>query len=208
VQAIYGNGPYTHDSTFGPGSPAYDYGVGARVDWKVAGSWSQFQDAQSWRGDAFGLRVGGAVEWDRVNQPTGSSSFMATIDATAEFGGANLVAAGYLFNPQGNGQNPVGFELGGGVFVADDLELVARYEYGDLDGQATSITGNVFSALTAGANWYFARNHAKLQGSFGYAFDPIVSGQWTKEGASNNWLQDASGQDGQWTIQAQLSISF
>ena len=108
---------------------------------------------------------------------------MVTGDAAAEFGGANLTGSVYLFNAQGTGQNPIGFELGGGVFVADEIELVARYEYGDLDGQATSITNNTFSAVTAGANWYFSRNRAKLQGSFGYAFDPIISGQWTKEGA-------------------------
>jgi hypothetical protein len=208
VQALYDNGPYTQNRNFDGSAPAYEYGLGGRVDWKVAGAWEQFDDQQSWRGDAFGMRVGGAAEWDRVNAPSGVSSFMTTIDATAEFGGANLFAAGYLFDPQGNGQNPLGFELGGGVFVADQLELVARYEYGDLDGQATSITGNTFSALTTGANWYFSRNHAKLQGSFGYAFDGIVAGQWVKEGAENNWLQDAAGQDGQWTVQAQLSLSF
>ena len=144
----------------------------------------------------------------RHNTPGGASAFMATVDTAIDFGGANIFAAGYLFNPQGNGQNPLGFEVGGGVFVADDVELVARYEYGDLDGQSTAITGNSFSALTAGANWYFNRNRAKLQGAFGYAFDPILAGQWTKEGSENNWLQDAAGEDGQWTIQAQISLSF
>ncbi|MFN9125646.1 MAG: porin [bacterium] len=208
VQALYGNGPYTQNRAFAPGSPGYEYGLGARVDWKLAGDWRQFGDQQSWRGEGFAMRVGGAVEWDKINTPGGANAFMATVDGAIDFGGANLFAAGYLFDPQGDGQIPLGFELGGGVFVSDGVELVARYEYGDLDGQATSITDNAFSAVTAGANWYFARNRAKLQGAFGYAFDPIVSGQWTKEGASNNWLQDASGEDGQWTVQAQISVSF
>ena len=208
VQGLYDNGPYTQNRNFTTDSPGYQYGLGARVDWKVAGSWDQFKDQQSWRGEEFGLRVGGAVEWDQTNETSANSSFMATLDAAADFGGANLFAAGYLFDPQGNGQNPMGFELGGGVFVADDIELVARYEYGDLDGQSTAIFANAFSAVTTGANWYFSRNRAKLQGAFGYAFDPIVAGQWIKEGAENNWLQDATGEDGQWTIQAQISVSF
>lgn len=208
IQGLYDNGPYTANRDFTPTSPAYEYGLGARVDWKLAGSWDQFKDQQSWRGEEFGLRVGGAVEWDQVNATNAPSAFMATVDTTVDFGGANLFAAGYLFDPQGNGQNPLGFELGGGVFVADNVELVARYEYGDLDGQSTAISANTFSALTTGANWYFSRNRAKLQGAFGYAFDPIVAGQWTKEGAENNWLQDAAGEDGQWTIQAQISVSF
>lgn len=208
VQALYDNGPYTQNRNFSAASPAYEYGLGGRVDWKLAGSWSQFKDQQSWRGEEFAARVGGAVEWDKGNTPGAASSFMATIDTAIDFGGANISAAGYLFDPQGNGQNPLGFEVGGGVFVSDDVEVVARYEYGDLDGQATSITANTFSAVTAGANWYFSRNRAKLQGAFSYAFDPIISGQWTKEGAENNWLQDAAGEDGQWTVQAQISVSF
>lgn len=208
VQALYNNGPYSANQPFGPGSPPADYGLGARVDWKIAGTWEQFKDQQSWRGEQFGLRLGGAVEWDKTNSLGGVSSFMATVDAAADFGGANLFAAAYAFDPQGNGQTPLGFEVGGGIFVSDECELVARYEYGDLDGQSTAITGNVFSAVTTGANWYFSRNRAKLQGSFGYAFDPIIAGQWTKEGAENNWLQDASGEEGQWMIQAQVSVSF
>ncbi|MEY3143239.1 MAG: hypothetical protein RLY21_1732 [Planctomycetota bacterium] len=208
VQALYDNGPYTQNRNFTSNSPGYQYGLGARVDWKLAGSWSQFNDQQSWRGEEFGLRIGGAVEWDQVNTPSSNSAFMATIDSTIDFGGANLYGAGYLFDPQGNGQNPLGFEVGGGVFVTDEVELVARYEYGDLDGQSTATFANTFSAVTAGANWYFSRNRAKLQGSFGYAFDSIVAGQWTKEGAENNWLQDATGEDGQWTLQAQISVSF
>jgi hypothetical protein len=69
-------------------------------------------------------------------------------------------------------ENPYGFTLQGGVFVSDDVELVARYEDGDADTNAAT---NDFSTLTFGANWYMAQNTAKLGFNFGYAFDWVES---------------------------------
>ena len=90
------------------------------------------------------------------------------------------------------------------MFVSDDVEIIGRYEYGDLD---TVGSGSDFSALTLGANWYVAKNQAKLGVNFGYAFDS-VTGLWAVAADCNNLLEEDAGEDGQWLIQAQLSFSF
>jgi hypothetical protein len=64
-----------------------------------------------------------------------------------------------------------------------------------------------FSALTFGGNWYLAKNTAKLSADLGYAFDNVTS-FYAFEGRSNNWVEDAAGNDGQWMIRTQLSFSF
>jgi len=192
-------------------SPTSEWAFAGRVDAKLAGNWSQFDHGQSWRGDGLGIRVGGGLAWQRDNTAQGSSTTACTVDGTASFGGANVSAAYYVaaLDDTGNvafdNANPSGFTVSGGVFVTDEFELVARYEWSDLDidfGGAQN-----YAALTFGGNWYMARNTAKLSADFGYAFDSI-SGIYAFEGRSNNWVEDAAGNDGQWMIRTQLSFSF
>ena len=88
------------------------------------------------------------------------------------------------------------FTVSGGVFVADDIELVARYENIDVDG------GPELNTVTGGANWYFARNTAKVGVEFGYAFDAI----FTNAAEFANWVESTD--DGQWVLRGQMSFSF
>ena len=151
-----------------------------------------------------GILVGGGINWEKSNS-TADEVFGATADVTFDFGGANVFGAFYWDNVDdgSNTFNPYGFTVQGGVFVADDVEIIARYEFGSMDSGASE----EFSALTFGANWYLAQNTAKFGANFGYAFDAI-SDAWETAGAGNNWLADDSAEDGQWMIQAQLSFSF
>ena len=119
--------------------------------------------------------------------------------------GASVMGAFYWDNvDNGTSENPYGFTVQGGLFVSDDVELVARYEFGDADSAALD---NEFSTATIGANWYLAQNTAKFGANFGYAFDGIGN-TWGFAASGNNWLQDTAGEDGQWMVQAQLSFSF
>jgi len=154
-----------------------------------------------------GVLIGAGLNWADSNTAGDGDVFGATVDVTVDFGGANVMGAFYWDNLDDNavgGENPYGFTLQGGVFVSDDWELVARYEYGDAD---TDADDNDFSTLTFGANWYMAQNTAKLGLNFGYAFDQIGD-TWGGAAAGNNWLGDATGEDGQWMLQAQMSFSF
>jgi len=150
--------------------------------------------------------IGGGLNWSDSNTAGAADLFGATADVTFDFGGANVMGAFYWDNVDNAtvGQNPYGFTLQGGFFVSDDIELVARYEFGDAD---TNLTDNDFSTLTLGANWYLAQNTAKFGFDIGYAFDGIGN-TWGFASSGNNWLQDAANEDGQWMLQAQLSFSF
>ena len=194
------------DADWGAGSPSDEYALTGRAEFKLSGTWDQFNNAMSFRGEEMGVLIGAGVNWADSNTAGNGDVFGATVDVTVDFGGANVMGALYWDNnddaPAG-AENPYGFTLQGGVFVSDDVELVARYEYGDLD---TNLDSNDFSTLTFGANWYMAQNTAKLGVNFGYAFDGI--GIWEFPASGNNWLADGAGEDGQWMLQAQMSFSF
>jgi len=187
------------------GSPDDEYALTGRAEFKLSGTWDQFNNAMSFRGEEMGVLIGAGLNWADSNTAGDGDVFGATVDVTVDFGGANVMGAFYWDNLDDNavgGENPYGFTLQGGVFVSDDWELVARYEYGDAD---TDADDNDFSTLTFGANWYMAQNTAKLGLNFGYAFDQIGD-TWGGAAAGNNWLGDATGEDGQWMLQAQMSF--
>jgi hypothetical protein len=194
------------DANWGSGSPSDEFALTGRAEFKLSGTWDQFNNAMSFRGEEMGVLIGAGVNWADSNTAGEGDVFGATVDVTVDFGGANVMGAFYWDNNDDAaapaGENPWGFTLQGGVFVSDDVELVARYEYGDPDANS-----NDFSTLTFGANWYLAQNTAKFGFNFGYAFDGI-GGIWETPATGNNWLEDGAGQDGQWMLQAQMSFSF
>jgi len=192
------------DANWGSGSPSDEFALTGRAEFKLSGTWDQFNNAMSFRGEEMGVLIGVGANWADSNDNTTGDVFGATADITVDFGGANVMGAFYWDNNDDSAsENPYGFTLQGGVFVSDEVELVARYEYGDAD---TSAATNDFSTLTFGANWYLAQNTAKLGFNFGYAFDGI--GLWEEPASGNNWLADGAGEDGQWMLQAQMSFSF
>ncbi|MEY2794769.1 MAG: hypothetical protein RIR10_485 [Planctomycetota bacterium] len=192
------------DADWGAGSPSDEFAFTGRAEFKLSGTWDQFNNAMSFRGEEMGVLIGVGANWADSNTAGDGDVFGATADVTVDFGGANVMGAFYWDNNDDSvSENPYGFTLQGGVFVSDDVELVARYEYGDLD---TNLDSNDFSTLTFGANWYMAQNTAKLGFNFGYAFDGI--GIWEFPASGNNWLADGAGEDGQWMLQAQMSFSF
>ena len=152
-----------------------------------------------------GILIGVGANWADSNNAAIGDVFGMTADVTADFGGANIMGAFYWDNNDdvAAGENPWGFTVQGGVFVSDDIEVVARYELGDAD----TATASDFSAMTLGANWYLAKNTAKMGFNFGYAFDGIGA-NWSNAASGNNWLSDSGTNDGQWIIQAQMSFSF
>lgn len=208
VAASYTNSIGQTNTSWGVGSPADEYALSARGEFKIAGDWNQFASGSA-GGKDFGAVVGVGVDWSDSNDPAQGDTFGITVDGTVDFGAGNVSLAIFRDDNDGvaAGENPWGFTLGGGVFVTPnkDIEVVARYEYGNAD--IKGITDNRFSAMTLGANWYLAKNAAKLGVNFGYAFSDI-GGTWGSQASGNNWLADGVDQDGQWMFQAQMSFSF
>ncbi|MFM7052319.1 MAG: porin [Planctomycetota bacterium] len=219
------------------GNNPSDYAFASRIEWKPEGEWKQFKQASSFRGDAKGTLFGlaayaqGLPEVSGTNGATPDTMWSATVDGTLMLGGANIFAMGVMRSVTLHDAQPVrgggtddslsqwGALVQGGVFVADDLELFARYEIGSTDTdqyrvQATALeaNGEDLSLLTFGANWWPAgakNRNIKISGDFGYAFDPVVDFAGTGAG----WLTDytASGgdtSDGQWLVRTQLQFQF
>ena len=205
------NGFRQANAVWGTPDMSSEWAVAGRMDVKLAGNWAQFDHAQSWRGDAFGAKVGGGVSWERSREEPGTDVLVFTVDTAVDFGGANVAAAYYFASTDNSGipgfddSNPWGLVLSGGVFVADGIELIARWEMATLSFDLGGMED--FSALTAGANWYLSRNTAKVGFEFGYAFDAI-SPVYEPFALSNNWLEDATANEGQWVLRTQLSFSF
>ncbi len=204
ASAAYVNELASTNDAFSSESPSTDIALAGRGELKLHGDWAQFNSAQSFKGESLGVLVGGGLAWEDA-RGADVELFTATADVTVDFGGANLFGAFYWENFEffGESASPYGFTIQGGVFVCDTCEVVARFEYGSMDDGSDG----EFSALTLGANWYFAQNAAKFGTNFGYAFDG-VSDEWLGAGLGNNWQQDEADEDGQWMLQAQLSFSF
>jgi hypothetical protein len=171
-----------------------DYAFAIRGEYKIAGNWAQFNDGQSWKGEEFGAVIG--VGYANENPQVGDDSpTWFTVDATLDFGGANLALAYYTTSEVG-ADDTTGFTVGGGVFLSDDFELAARYENFEPDG------GDDLNTMTINGNWYLAKNTAKLGLAWGYAFDAVPAGA-----EYAGWV-DSGGEDGEWFFQAQMSFNF
>lgn len=174
--------------------------------------WKQFDDFTSWSGESFGVLVGAAINWERSEfglsgTPAGGkvAPLTLTVDAQIEFGGANLYGA-FVYrdtDTEGSGsQDQIGFVIQGGVFIIpDEVELFARYEWGDPDSSAE----DDLSVATVGVNWYWAKHAAKWTTDVGLSFNEVSSG-WASSGA--NWLADAPGGDDQFVIRSQVQLLF
>ena len=133
--------------------------VAGRAEYKVAGTWEQFSKESSFKGEEFGLLVGGGVIWQNgrdQNVSNYGNPFGLTADAQAKFGGFNVIGQLLWATGAANADNASnwGFNVQGGAFVTDDLEFFGAWAYAQ--------TNDTTNFLQAGANWYFAKNSMKM----------------------------------------------
>ena len=184
-----------------------DYAVTLRGELLLQGNFDIFRDFTSFRGDPKGIMIAlnGHFQGGETGTPgQETDAILMSFDASFEFGGSNVFfEAIYMDVDQGGpsgARNPFGFVVHGGHFVTEKLEIVARYEYADLDPLVPPDTINI---LTVGANWYFHRNRLKLSGDFGYAFDAVpVTQQYT------DYRRDVPFASGQIVVRIQLQLLF
>jgi hypothetical protein len=216
--AVHVVGGYTdgHPATGGLNRPALlrdtEYSFTLRGEMLASGGWSQFDDLTSWRGDECGVLVGGALhyqqgEYGTIDDETEVLQWSA--DVSAEFGGSNLFAyaVGRHIDTSMVNLDQFGIVVQGGVFVTDEWELFARYEWGDDDGGAEDL-----SVVTVGANRYFARHGLKWSLDAGFALNEVTStwadGFLGAGGELAGWRRDAAGEDGQVVVRSQLQLYF
>ncbi len=189
-----------------------EFALTGRVDFLAKGNWKQFKDYTSWSNDEFGLLVGAAGHWqtDAFGTSANENRFVEwTVDAAAEFGGAEIAAAiiGSYIDTNTPGMpiyNQIGGTIQGGVhIVPDKVELFARYEWFDFDGATNATTRSDFSALTMGVNWFMQGQKVKFTTDVIWAFDPVP-----ESSANVGLLADVAGADDQLVLRSQMSLRW
>jgi hypothetical protein len=144
--------------------------VAGRAEYKVAGTWDQFSKESSFKGEEFGLLIGGGVIWQNGRNDNSAGVYDAnplglTADAQAKFGGFNLIGQflGQDGYPGTDASSSVwGFNVQGGAFITEDLEVFGAWAYADTaDSGSSSASLGTTNYLQTGANWYFAKNSIK-----------------------------------------------
>lgn len=144
-----------------------DIAVTARLEGKLAGDWSRFDETASWRSDdGMATLLGLGLHWQHDgntahpgNGPVLQRNLLQyTVDLTMEFGGANVYGAfvGVHNDPDsggGNSTDDFGVQIGGGFFVTEQDELFGRWDWVIADDDRPTDDDDVH-ALTFGWNHY------------------------------------------------------
>lgn len=178
-----------------------EYAFTSRAEVRLFGPWSGYKTFDSFRGDEPSLIIGVAGHLEE-SDPGNADKCGWTADVDWQLGGANLFAAvvGCDSDDPMDGDF-IGFLVQGGVFVADPVELIARYEWADSDVPGVED----LSILTAGVNYFFYKWNVRATLDVGYAFNE-VSARWASSSAG--YLGDDSAQTGQVVVRSQVQLLF
>ena len=200
-----------------------EFAITARVEALLAGSWGQFKDFASWPDETSAVMIGAAVHYERDEFGTGdglfvdadadglddtpnddeAETFTFTADVSLEFGSANAFAA-ILYRDIDSGALNVeqfGVVVQGGVFLTNDWEIFARYEWGDLDTAGV----DDLSVITFGVNRFWAKHALKWSMDVGIGLNEIAE-PFSASGAG--WRTDGVGQDRQIVVRSQMQLLF
>jgi len=186
----------------------------ARGEVLFSGSWSQFDDFTSWDSEddtAFLLGFAAHYQNGEYGTPTTNevAALVLTVDASIEFGGANLYGAfvyNDLDNDNGLDASPWGALIQGGIFLNEEWEVFGRFEYGDDDDISGTDTDELM-LLTGGVNKYISGHDVKWTTDLGYAFDGVAS-FWGNSDALRSGWRSSSEDDSQFVFRTQLQLLF
>jgi len=189
-----------------------EYALTGRVEFLFgeAATWSSFADFESWPDGPRGGLVGASIHYQigEFGDATIENEILQwSVDGAVELGGANLFAGligTHVENDAGLDRDELGLLLQAGFFLTDDLELLARWEWGDLDGAGVSGEDHL-NIMTVGLSRFWSGHSLKWTTDVGYAFEPVDSA-WG--GAARGWRADAPGEDGQFVIRSQFNLLF
>lgn len=195
-----------------------DLTVTGRADVKLLGDWKQSEQFSSWNDESSALFVGGGVNYQIAQTGdigANNKDLRWTADALYKTGGLNIFGAivyrnGYNDSTSNQHSDQFGAVAQAGYFVIPDkFEPFARYEYIDLDNDGGAGLGSggfsldprVHHIVTAGANYYFAKQRAKATVDVGYAFNENTGA------LSQGFLSD-NGHGGQFLVRGQVQLAF
>ena len=191
-------------------------GISARTEYLVSGTWGQYGDFTAWPADEPLLGVAAGIHYQQgeYGTTTDEASLLRwTVDAVAKYKNFALFVAFLGNHIAGSDTIPdmdqYGVLVQGGVMLTEDIELVARYEWGDIDIDSI----DDLSVLTIGFTKYWHKHNLKWTTDVGYAFNPIenasVGGQtfgWASD--SSGWRADADDADGQIVFRSKIQLVF
>ncbi|MBZ0172664.1 MAG: hypothetical protein K8E66_09820, partial [Phycisphaerales bacterium] len=223
------------------GAGESDIGLTARAEFKFAGDWERFTDFTSWRNSDYAGKIGAAFHWETYGDTGpiagpyggtplalaggapnfGGDLIIYTVDATVEGNGWNVAAAfvGSWTEPDGPGvtdSSDFGVVVQGGVFVAEQVELFARWDATFLDDNrfAPGATADEdLHFLTFGANYYvIPESHAvKASLELLWALNDTTNAFGILPGSGGGYSQSSflgQNDDSEIAIRGQVSVLF
>jgi len=227
---MFSNGSNGGGAGFGNAAwAANDHGwaVTGRGEWLLQGDWSQFDRIGSSTGEAAGMLLGVGAGYLNNQGVGGDDNWIVSADLSYDGNGWNMygsVTGGNNNNATtavaGRGSNDgtsLGFEVGAGMYMNDNNELYARWQWlspGLALGNASGGTEDVSSKLniaTIGWNHYIAGPNTKLSVDWNWCFsDPGFANALGggAMGYTGWWTNAAQTSGSQWLFRTQLQVSF
>ena len=192
-----------------------EYAFTVRGEFLIAGDWKAMDDFSGWRGDGSAFMIGAAAHYQVDEYGTSGpnpydgattevEALHLTADATAKFDGIGLYGAVVYRDLDGGAAialEQFGFVIQGSIFLTDEWEAFARYEWADADTAGV----DDLSVVTVGANRYFAKHNLKWQTDVGFGLNPVQS-IWSTSSAG--WRTDPMDEDGQFVLRSQIQLLF
>jgi len=184
---------------------ATDFAMTGRLDILLYGEWKCCSEFEGWHSSEPTGSLGMAVHYQKGERGTTAPDtdvFRWTADASFQMEGANIFMAIVGSHLSGStSADQLGAMIQVGVFITDQVELLARYEWGDLD---TSGTPDL-SIVTVGVAWYINKHALKFTTDVGFGLNSVHA-FWANTAAG--WLADGVGQDGQIVLRSQVQLLF
>ncbi len=197
-------------------TPDVDYSATTRVEYKLAGTWAQFEDFTSPPDEPFGLLLGAALHVEKSEHGAPSFSrqedhwYAVTADVSIEGGGWNAFIAGayHWLDTPGFDVDVYGIVGHVGHYITPSVEVFGRYEWGRFDVDLANTQFTNLGVATIGMNYYFNtrnRHAAKLTIDFGYNTNEIDAA-WDSDLAG--WRVDGASGDPQMVLRTQFQLLF
>lgn len=169
IRSAFSDGRRAANTAFSSATEA-DFALSGRGEIRLGDAeWRQYRDQTAFRGDDFGVLIGGGLHWQQdgsTGAPAGASGTIDLFQYTADIGfegdGWNLLASiiGRVIDDSDDSFHDWGFVVQGGLFVAEQAEFFGRYAQVLSDNDRPGGTDD-FPAITGGVNWYMLpKSHA------------------------------------------------
>jgi hypothetical protein len=191
-------------------STGTDFAFAARAETVVlGGTWSQFSELRGLRAAHDGALLGTAIFYQKNNDSAADPNderFAVTADIVTELRHVDVFAS-FIWNSVDPGDpsmakmSQFGAVIQGGVYVAEDWEVFARYEWSDFDSAGVAD----LSVVTVGVVRYYNGNLLKWTTDVGVGLNPVDPAFASPR---LGWRADAPGEDGQVVVRSQLQLLF